>query len=234
MVHEFARRSGELRIELSTLPESSWPEDLELDRSEIARLAVLVVTTAPSRPLSECLAKSADVVCLDKFVLPANMLTYTGVLTSKFMELIGPDMYSFWNHSHQLSYLASLALTTTTISEVNFVFSELDAPILREVKFEDMIAGHEFDSDEEGDEEEDPVEIDLDRFDKLIANLTISRCRLEVWSQMCSKFFMPCLTSLTIVFDMYEQIDMSTFDRLAPLVSACARNTTILRSDPIS
>lgn len=218
MVHEFARRSEDLRLELSTLSTSRWPDNLELSRSEISRLAVVIYTSVPPPPLRASFQSAQDHISLDECVLSGafgRQHDLFGIYSSKSLELLNPSLS--WSSLRRMTRLVSLTLANTDIDTVNNVFLYLDAPSLCELKFRNIEVSYVSDSDNE-DGVCVPEEVELGEYEEQITALTIAECREQVLEHMCLSLNMSSLTSLSVAFDEHDTIAHG-FMRLKDLVS---------------
>lgn len=236
MVHEFARRAGDMRMELSA--KSSWPIDLELDGFEISRLAVLVLEAAPAYSLFTSIETFGDRICLDKLVLYTSakafhILHLSGIRASRSMEIEGYPFSHQWFQSIRMSQLVSLSLTCIYVEDVNSLLSNLTAPLLREIKFDHLEINYGLESDVDEDVQPEDL-VDLAGFKEQITTLTIIECRESAWLSIADHSIMSSLTSLTLVTDylfMYGSDGDTAENSASTFVSLYAFGIFIMISD---
>lgn len=187
IVHEFAKRSGSLRLELSTL--RTWPEGLELTSEEASRLSVLVLYHEPSSSLRGSLHRHAPMMRLDKLILHGPGKSYNlSMCSASVVELHNTSAYGRPNL--HIGPLISLVLNNCSPMIASETLESIAAPVLSRLELANI--GRHVHGDVN--------DLQLHGYDTQITAFTLVQCEFSVYFHIFTHWRMPNLVSLTLDF----------------------------------
>lgn len=136
MVHEFAARSGDLRLELYRLPGTEWPEDLELTSNEASR--ILAMSSAPfdgaGAVFRQSLVKQSTAMHLDTLIVSGpDQFIIGGMASAKTLRVCKSTVHH--NGPIRMERLLELFADSILVTDVSGLTGSLQAPLLQHLTF---------------------------------------------------------------------------------------------------
>lgn len=138
IVHEFASRSGALRLELYRLPYNDWPADLELTSDEASRLTIMSSATSDWRSddtvFKRSLMQHSPLIQLDTLIMSGpNQAIFGGMASAESLRVSDSTFHD--NHPIRMERLVELSVGGVLSAAVSGVMGSLEAPLLRHLAF---------------------------------------------------------------------------------------------------
>lgn len=202
MVHEFARRSGNLRLELSTRSLAGWPEDLALTSDEASRLSVLFSHSSPPLTFSASLTKYASLMGLDGLVIAAGGAAHdvnSAMCQVRHVKLDDTKL-SGWI---TMGLLESLTICNSSAGVATEHVTRIMAPRLSQLELSGIRGknlGDENDNASVANPHWSNLHFEIWGYQDQITAFTLSRSDRSVFLRVLNLWKLPNLVSLTLHF----------------------------------